>query len=185
VKESCFPFVRFPGADIILGPEMRSTGEVMGADESFEIAFAKSQLAVKTVLPMKGKVFMSFADRDKQAGALLAAQFRELGFEILSTAGSAKVMGERGVPVTLVMKVQEGRPNIIDYMKNEEVSLIVNTPSGPTARDDERKIRREAVQRGVACVTTMAAARVVVKAIKALQHGEMNVCALQDWYARR
>jgi carbamoyl-phosphate synthase large subunit len=182
VKESSFPFVRFPGVDIILGPEMRSTGEVMGIDEDFAMAFAKSQLAVKTMLPRTGKIFMSFADRDKPAGAKLAEQFHQLGFEILSTPGTAKVIRESGVPVTQILKVQQGRPNIIDYMKNDEVGLIVNTPSGPGARDDERKIRGEAVARGVACVTTLAAARVVVQSIHALQTREMDVRALQDWY---
>lgn len=183
VKESCFPFVRFPGVDIILGPEMRSTGEVMGVDKDFAMAFAKSQLAVKTVLPKSGKIFMSFADRDKEAGAALASQFQQLGFEILSTPGTAKIFRDRGVSVTQIFKVQQGRPNIIDYMKNDQVRLIVNTPSGPGAHEDERKIRAEAVARGVACVTTISAARVVVHAIKAMQTGDMEVKSLQDWYA--
>jgi carbamoyl-phosphate synthase large subunit len=184
VKESCFPFVRFPGVDIILGPEMRSTGEVMGVDEDFAMAFAKSQLAVKTILPKSGKIFMSFADRDKSPGARIAAQLHDLGFEILSTPGTAKFIREMGVPVTQVFKVQQGRPNIIDHLKNDEVSLVINTPSGPGAHEDEKKIRGEATARGVACVTTLAAARVVVQAIKALQTDDMKVCSLQSWYAR-
>ena len=185
VKESCFPFVRFPGVDIILGPEMRSTGEVMGVDKNFAMAFAKSQLAVKTVLPKTGKIFMSFADRDKDVGADLASQFHGLGFEILSTPGTAKIFREHGVPVTQVFKVQQGRPNIIDYMKNDEVGLIVNTPSGPGAHEDERKIRGEAVARGVACVTTISAARVVVQAINAMQAGEDGSQSLAGLVCRR
>jgi carbamoyl-phosphate synthase large subunit len=184
VKESTFPFNRFPGVDIILGPEMRSTGEVMGVDTTFAMSFAKSQLAVGTILPTKGKIFISVADRDKPAVPRIGRRLTELGFELLSTSGTARVLQAHGIAVTEVQKVQQGRPNLIDYMKNDEVQLIINTPSGRGARTDESRIRAEAVARGVPCITTISAAGAAIHAIEALRNGDVNVTPLQDWYGR-
>jgi carbamoyl-phosphate synthase large subunit len=185
VKESTLPFHRFPGSDIILGPEMRSTGEVMGIDNSFPMAFAKSQLAANTILPKSGKIFISLADRDKAAGAKIGQRLKKLGFDILATSGTAKPMIDAGVEVTLVNKLQQGRPNIIDYMKNGEVALIINTPSGRGAWTDEGQIRAAAVARGVPCITTMPAANAAVIAIESLMDGDVTVTPLQEWYATR
>jgi carbamoyl-phosphate synthase large subunit len=185
VKESAFPFSRFPGVDIVLGPEMRSTGEVMGIDRDFPTAFAKSQLAAGTVLPVSGRIFISLADRDKPALPRLGRALVDLGFEILATSGTARALRENGIKVTELQKVQIGRPNIIDAMKNGEVALIINTPSGRGARTDEGRIRAEAVARGVGCITTISAANAAVQAIAALKAGTMHVSPLQDWYNSR
>ena len=182
VKESTFPFVRFPGVDIILGPEMRSTGEVMGAAKDFPTAFAKAQLAASNALPTGGKVFVSLADRDKPALAELGPQLAAAGFEILSTSGTARALEALGIPVTTIRKVQAGRPNVVDYMKNDDVALIVNTPSGHHARTDESRIRGEAVARGIPCITTVSAAHAALSAIARLGDEETTVTALQDWH---
>jgi carbamoyl-phosphate synthase large subunit len=183
VKESTFPFNRFPGVDILLGPEMRSTGEVMGVDSSFAMAFAKSQIAASTVLPKSGTIFLSIADRDKPLGTALARDLLDMGFHIVSTSGTAEYLEKQGVPVERIFKIQQGRPNILDFMLDGRVALIVNTPSGRGARSDDSKIRAEAVARGVPCITTMAAASAAVKAMTALRQGECGVRAIQDWYA--
>ncbi len=183
VKESTFPFNRFPGSDIVLGPEMRSTGEVMGIDATFAMAFAKSQLAASTVLPTSGKIFLSLADRDKPAGVELARRLAKQGFALLGTGGTVAALEAAGVPVTRVHKIMQGRPNLLDYMANRDVALIVNTPSGRGGRSDDSKIRTEAVSRGVPCITTMAAANAAEVAIAALRAGEFAVKALQDWHA--
>jgi carbamoyl-phosphate synthase large subunit len=163
---------------------MRSTGEVMGIDKAFPMAFAKSQIAASTILPSSGKIFISLADRDKVSGVKVGRRLAEMGFQLLSTAGTARHLREANVAVTQIHKVQEGRPNIIDFMKNEEVALIINTPSGRGARSDEARIRAEAVLRGVACITTMSAANAAVAAIDALKNGDLHVTPLQDWYAK-
>jgi carbamoyl-phosphate synthase large subunit len=183
VKESTFPFNRFPGTDILLGPEMKSTGEVMGVDSTFAMAFAKSQIAASTVLPKTGTIFLSIADRDKPLSVQLARDLLEMGFHIVSTSGTADFLGKHGVPVERIFKIQQGRPNILDFMLDGKVALIVNTPSGRGARTDDSKIRSEAVARGVPCITTMAAASAAVKAMSALRQGDASVRAIQDWYA--
>jgi carbamoyl-phosphate synthase large subunit len=180
IKESVFPFRKFVGVDIVLGPEMRSTGEVMGISDSLPIAFAKSQLAAGVVLPKEGNIFVSFNSRHKSGIPDIAARLHKLGFTLLATAGSAKVIQESGIPVTVVKKIAEGSPNLIDYLKNEEVSLIMNTPNGKGARTDEGRIRAAAVQNGVPCITTMAAALAAINAMEALQTEEFTVEALQD-----
>jgi carbamoyl-phosphate synthase large subunit len=180
VKESVFPFRKFVGVDIVLGPEMRSTGEVMGISESFAIAFAKSQLAAGVVLPTSGNVFVSINSRHKEGIPELVTQLHELGFTLLATQGTARIIEAAGIPVTSVKKIAEGSPNLIDYLKNGEVSLIVNTPSGKGARTDEGRIRAAAVQNGVPCITTMAAASAAIKAMQALRTEELTVEALQD-----
>lgn len=180
VKESVFPFRKFAGVDIVLGPEMRSTGEVMGISETFPIAFAKSQLAAGVVLPTSGNIFVSINSRHKDGIPELVRQLHELGFTLLATPGTARAVEAAGIPVTSVKKIAEGSPNLIDYLKNGEVSLIINTPSGKGARTDEGRIRAAAVQNGVPCITTMAAASAAVRAMQALLTQELTVEALQD-----
>jgi len=180
VKESVFPFNKFPGVDILLGPEMRSTGEVMGIADSFPLAFAKSQLAASSALPLAGTVFLSVADRDKPEAVSIARGMAALGYQLISTRGTAQALRAAGIDVLEIAKVQEGRPNLIDLMKNGQVALVINTPSGKGARTDEGKIRAAAVAHGVTCITTLAAAQAAVEACKALRQGELTVCALQD-----
>jgi carbamoyl-phosphate synthase large subunit len=182
VKESVFPFNKFPGVDIILGPEMRSTGEVMGIDTSFPVAFAKSQLAASSALPPSGTVFLSVADRDKQDIIPIARTLTELGYRLISTQGTAQALRSAGIQVQSVPKLSEGRPNLIDYMKNDQIALVINTPKGKGARTDEGKIRAAAVAHGVTCITTLAAAQAAVEACRALRHCPLTVHALQDWF---
>ena len=180
VKESVFPFRKFIGVDIVLGPEMRSTGEVMGVSERFSIAFAKSQLASGTVLPERGRIFVSVTQRHKDAIVGLARRLTALGFELLATDGTARRLSQHGIPVTMVKKLAEGHPNLIDHLKNGEVALILNTPNGKGARTDEGRIRAAAVQHGVPCITTIPAAEAAVKAMEALRGEEMKVESLQE-----
>jgi len=182
VKESVFPFNKFPGIDIILGPEMRSTGEVMGIADTFPMAFAKSQIAANSALPLKGTVFISVNDRDKPEIVAVARTLAGLGYRLLSTRGTAKALRAANVEVQEICKLQEGRPNLIDYMKNGEVDLVINTPSGKGARTDEGKIRAAAVMNRVTSITTLAAAEAAVEACKALREGELMVKPLQDWF---
>jgi carbamoyl-phosphate synthase large subunit len=184
VKESVFPFNKFPGVDIILGPEMRSTGEVMGSDRKFAMAFAKSQMGANAMLPHSGTVFISVADRDKADVVGIARELAELGYRLVSTRGTAAMLRSRGVKVEELPKIQEGRPNLIDLMKNGQVDLVINTPSGKGARTDEGKIRAAAVAHGVTCITTLAAAQAAVEACRALRENELKVYALQDWFPR-
>ena len=180
IKESVFPFRKFVGVDIVLGPEMRSTGEVMGVSERFSIAFAKSQLAGGVVLPSHGKIFVSVSARHKQQASELSRRLARMGYVLLATQGTARRLKEAGIPVTQVKKLAEGHPNLIDYLKNDDVSLIINTPSGKGARTDEGRIRAAAVQHGVPCITTIQAAEAAVKAMEALREGELTVQSLQD-----
>jgi carbamoyl-phosphate synthase large subunit len=180
VKESVFPFVKFPGVDIVLGPEMKSTGEVMGTNRRFSIAFAKSQLAAGTVLPLAGKIFISVAERHKAAMTQLARRLAGIGFEILATPGTADALEAAGVTVQRLKKIQDGGPNLLDYFDRDEVDLVMNTPVGKGARTDEGRIRAAAVTHGVPCITTMEAAHAAVRAMEALQQEELTVQALQD-----
>jgi carbamoyl-phosphate synthase large subunit len=180
VKESVFPFNKFPGVDIILGPEMRSTGEVMGIDDSFPMAFAKSQLAAYSALPLSGRIFISVAERDKPEAVGIARALAGLGYQLMATRGTARVLRAAGIVVEEVAKLQEGRPNLIDYMKNNQVALVINTPSGRGARTDEGKIRAAAVANRVTCITTLAAAHAAVEACRALRERPLTVSALQD-----
>jgi carbamoyl-phosphate synthase large subunit len=182
VKESVFPFNKFPGVDIILGPEMRSTGEVMGIDDNFPMAFAKSQLAASSPLPTEGKVFISVADRDKGEVVPIARALAEMGYQLLSTRGTALVLKAAGIPVEEVPKIQEGRPNLVDFMMNDQIALVINTPSGKGSRTDEGKIRSAAVIHGVTCITTLSAAQAATEACRAIKQHEWTVSALQDRY---
>lgn len=182
VKESVFPFSRFPGVDIILGPEMLSTGEVMGIDENFPIAFAKSQIGAGSSVPTSGTVFISMAGQYKEAMIEPARRLTELGFKVVSTSGTAKTFQDAGVPVEIVKKVQEGRPNVLDLMANGDIQFIFNTPILKGPKTDEGRIRAASVAYEVPCVTTFPGCAAVVKAIEAFAEDQTpKVRALQDW----
>jgi carbamoyl-phosphate synthase large subunit len=181
VKEAVFPFARFPGVDVLLGPEMRSTGEVMGIDTSFGRAFAKSQIAGGVDLPMTGKVFLSVKDQDKPLIVDLAGQMKELGFEILSTRGTARFLKEQGIEVTLVNKVLEGRPHIVDLMKNGDVDLLFNTTEGAQAIADSAELRRTALLNKIPYYTTISGARAACLAIASMKTDSLDVATLQSY----
>jgi len=185
VKESVFPFAKFRGIDTVLGPEMKSTGEVMGTSDSFPIAFAKGLIAAGTVLPTEGTVFISVADRAKNQAVDLARRLEQLGFELLATRGTAQRLEEAGIRVKALMKIQQGHPNVLDYMIDGNLHLVINTPSGKGARTDEGRIRAAAVSHGVPCITTIEGAAAAVRAMEALRHEKMHVQALQDRFPAR
>jgi carbamoyl-phosphate synthase large subunit len=182
VKESVFPFNRFHGQDILLSPEMRSTGEVMGLDADLGIAYAKSQMAAGGPLPLSGRVFISVSDAHKKQVAAIAREFAGLGFEIVSTAGTAKVLEEAGLKVARVFKLAEGRPNTLDLLKNREIQLVINTPAGQTPRADEVKIRTTAVYTGTPIMTTLSGARAAALGIAALKRCGYGVKTLQEYH---
>jgi carbamoyl-phosphate synthase large subunit len=182
VKEAVLPFEKFPGTDTILGPEMRSTGEVMGIDTDFGRAFAKAEISAGQTLPASGKVFISMNDRDKESVVPIARSLIDLGFRILATAGTRRVLQAHGLEVTLVLKVNEGRPNVADIIKNQQIDLIINTPSGEEAQADGRLIRRTALTYKVPIVTTIAGARATAEGIQALQSQPLNVRSIQDYH---
>jgi carbamoyl-phosphate synthase large subunit len=184
VKEAVFPFRKFAGVDIVLGPEMRSTGEVMGISDDFAIAFNKSQVAAGTVLPKSGNIFLSIASRQRAGIDKLARQLHEAGYKLLATTGTALEIERAGIPVVRIKKLAEGHPNLIDYLKNDEVSLIINTPSGKGARTDEGRIRAAAVQFGVPCITTLSAGKIAVEAMMVAREKEMGVLSLQERFAK-
>jgi len=184
VKESVFPFVRFPGVDIILGPEMKSTGEVMGIDKDFGRAYLKSQIGAYQFLPKEGNVFISVKDRDKNAIVKIAQQLKTLGFKILSTAGTGKVLARNAVEVTILPRLQEGRPNILDYMKNKDVHLVINTPSGRMPRRDEILIRSTATLYNIPVITTVSGAIASAKAIEILRKEDIQVKSLQEYHKK-
>ncbi len=183
VKEAVFPFHRFSQADTILGPEMRSTGEVMGLDDSFPRAFAKAQLAAGNALPLKGRVFISVRDEDKPPMAGLARRLVACGFEVCSTSGTAAYLREQGVPVTSVLKVAEGRPNIVDKIIDKEIALVLNTTSDKQAIADSYSIRRQTLMHGIPYFTAITSCRAAVAAIEALQAGPLTVKCLQEYQA--
>ncbi len=180
VKEAVFPFAKFPGVDIVLGPEMRSTGEVMGIATDFPTAFAKSQLAISSGLPTEGTILISVARRDRQGIVPIARRLAALQFRLLCTAGTAGTLEQNGIDVEVIRKIHEGRPNVLDYLVDGTIDLIVNTPSGKGARTDEGRIRAAAVLRGVPCITTLAGARAGVAAMERMRAGKLEIFALQD-----
>ncbi len=184
VKESVFPFNKFPGADTVLGPEMKSTGEVMGMDTSMGVAFAKSQLGATQKFPTRGTVFFSVKNKDKRQGSLVARELQRLGFKICATAGTAHVLRTHGVAVTEVAKVSEPGPTIVDLINAKKIDLIINTPAGKGALSDDFHIRRAALLTGVSCVTTLSAAAETVNAIAALRAKPYQVRALQDYHRK-
>jgi carbamoyl-phosphate synthase large subunit len=181
VKEAVMPFGRFPGTDSVLGPEMKSTGEVMGVAADFPSAYAKSQLAIDYSLPTEGVAFISVCDRDKRAIVPVARHLVDLGFRIMSTKGTARLLRASGVPVEEVRKVHEGRPNVVDAIVNGQIQLVINTPFGRETRSDGYHIRTAAVQHGVTNITTLAAAQASVQAIEAIKRGSLEVIAVQDF----
>jgi carbamoyl-phosphate synthase large subunit len=181
IKESVFPFNRFHGQDILLSPEMRSTGEVMGLDADRGVAYAKSQMAAGAPLPLSGHVFISVSDAHKDEVAEVARLFVDLGFEILATSGTASVIEKAGLKVHRVFKLTEGRPNALDYLKNREIQLVINTPSGAAPRADEVRIRTTAVYTGTPIMTTLSSARAAARGIAALKRGGYNVKPLQEY----
>ena len=185
VKESVFPFARFPGVDVILGPEMKSTGEVMGISERFSIAFAKSQLAAGTVLPKSGKIFISVAERAKDHIVGLARRLEKLGYELLATRGTAERLEAANIRVERLMKLSQGHPNVLDYMVNGDLQLVMNTPSGKGARTDEGRIRAAAVFHGIPCLTTIQAADAAVLAMEAMREESLAVQAVQDRFPKK
>ena len=184
IKEAVLPFRRFPGADTVLGPEMRSTGEVMGSADSFGMAYAKAELGAGEALPTQGTVFLSTHDRDKQALVPIAARLIELGFDVTATSGTAQALANAGLKVQSVLKVHEGRPNIEDQIRSNQVQLVINTPIGRQAAHDDKYLRRAALDYAVPTVTTLAGARAAVEAISALQQQpSLSIHALQDVHA--
>jgi carbamoyl-phosphate synthase large subunit len=185
VKSPVFPWGKFPGVDTVLGPEMRSTGEVMGVADNFGEAFAKAQLSAAQRLPMRGRVFFSVNDRDKTGLVAIARDYVNLGFSIVATHGTADVLERAGLAVERVYKVKEGRPNVVDLIKGDGIQLIINTPQGQDTFFDEKAIRRAAVQQRVPTITTLAAARAAAEGIAALQRRTIHVYALQQLHAAR
>ena len=182
VKEAVLPFDKFPGTDTLLGPEMRSTGEVMGIDTDFGKAFAKAELAANQRLPLEGTVFVSMSDRDKQAVVPAVKELMGLGFKVVATAGTQKVLQEHGLEVELVLKLHEGRPHVIDWIKNKQIQLIINTPFGEEAQTDGRRIRRTALSYKIPIITTISGAKATAAAIRTLQSQPLDVKALQDYF---
>jgi len=185
VKSPVFPWSKFPGVDTVLGPEMRSTGEVMGIADNFGEAFAKAQIAAGQQLPTKGTVFISVTDHDKPAMVEVAHRFVDMGFKLVATHGTADILEESSLAVERVYKVKEGRPNAVDLIKADRIQLIVNTPHGPDPYFDEKAIRRAAVTAHITTITTLSAARAAAEGIAALQRGEVRVQALQALHAER
>jgi carbamoyl-phosphate synthase large subunit len=182
VKESVFPFNRFHGQDILLSPEMRSTGEVMGLDTDLGIAYSKSQMAAGSPPPLSGRVFISVSDAHKDDLPEIGGLFKDLGFELVATSGTAAVLEKAGLKVRRVCKLSEGRPNTIDLLKNREIQLVINTPTGQTPRADEVKIRTTAVYTGTPIMTTMSGARAMARGIAALRQSGYTVRTLQEYH---
>jgi len=182
VKSPVFPFSKFPGVDSILGPEMKSTGEVMGVADSFGGAFAKAQLSAGIRLPLDGTVFLSVNERDKENLLQVALDLKGLGFHLIATAGTQKFLQGCGVDSDHVFKAGEGRPNIVDLIKSGKINLIINTPLGRQSRYDEKAIRRAATQHGVACITTLSGAAAAANAIRTLRHEKLTVRSLQEYH---
>jgi len=182
VKESVFPFNKFVGQDILLSPEMRSTGEVMGLDADLGVAYAKSQMAANSPLPTSGKVFISVSDMHKPHVAAVAKSFADLGFSLVATGGTAAVLEKAGLKVQRILKLLEGRPNVIDLLKNKEIQLVINTPAGASPREDEVKIRTTAVYTGTPIMTTLSGAKAAALGIAALKKSGYAVKTVQEYH---
>jgi carbamoyl-phosphate synthase large subunit len=181
VKEAVFPFVRFPGATIALGPEMRSTGEVMGLDEDLGVAFAKAQAAAKPGLPTQGTVFLSVKDADKARAIEIARALEALGFTLCSTSGTARTLVDAGLKVKQIAKITEGRPNAVDLIKNGQIQMVINTPGGMIPRRDENAIRSAAYAHNVCIMTTITGAAAAVDGIRALREKHVGVRPIQKY----
>jgi carbamoyl-phosphate synthase large subunit len=182
VKEAVFPFNRFPGVDPVLGPEMKSTGEVMGADADLGVAYMKAQIAAGQKIPLAGKVFISVNDHDKRAITGVAKRFATLGYQIVATAGTADVLRKSDIELEEVAKLGEGRPDVLDLVKNGEIKLIINTPSGKKTKVDETKIRSGAIMHMVPIITTLSGARATINGLEAVKKKGFSVKALQDYH---
>jgi carbamoyl-phosphate synthase large subunit len=182
VKEAVFPFLKFPGTDTILGPEMLSTGEVMGISDDFGIAFAKSQMAAGNSLPTEGTVFISVKDRDKPRAIEIGRRLHEMGFKIIATSGTCINLTENNIPAEFALKITEGRPNVVDTIINGEIDLIINTTVGKQSILDSFSIRRSALDKQVPYVTTIRGGMAVVKAIEALKETAVSVKPIQLYY---
>lgn len=182
VKSPVFPFNKFLGVDTILGPEMKSTGEVMGVGASFGVAFAKAQISAGSPLPRLGTVFLSVNDNDKEMLLPIAREFAALGFRLIATSGTQKFLVSRGLEAGFVYKAGEGTPSVVDAISKREVDLVINTPLGCQSRFDEKAIRRTSTQYLVPCITTLSGARAAASAIRALQHERLTVCSLQEYH---
>jgi carbamoyl-phosphate synthase large subunit len=183
VKSPVFPFVRFPGVDTILGPEMKSTGEVMGGSDNFGVAFGKAMMSTGQTLPEKGCVFISVNNSDKQSVLPIARDLSQLGFAIVATRGTAAFLRAHGLDVDVVYKVNEGRPNVADHLVNGSIAMIINTPLGRESFFDDRAVRRAATMAQVPCITTLTGASAAVSAIRAMRRQTLTVRSLQDYYA--
>jgi len=183
VKEAVFPFNMFPEVDPLLGPEMRSTGEVLGMASSFGLAFFKAEEAAQQLLPSGGTVLITVSTRDRPAVLEVATQFDRLGFQIKATSGTHQFLAEQGIQSEKILKMHEGRPNIVDGIKNKEIHLIINTPSGKLSIHDDSYIRKAAIKYKIPYVTTIAAALAAAKGIMAYREGKGNVRSLQDYHA--
>jgi carbamoyl-phosphate synthase large subunit len=183
VKESVFPFARFPGVDTVLGPEMRSTGEVMGIDRTFEIAFAKSQIGGGTRVPRRGTVFVSVRESDKTRIVEAVKLLHSLGFKVMATSGTQRFLADRGVPTEKVNKVLEGRPHIVDAITNGDIQLVFNTTEGPQALADSRSLRRAALLHKVPYYTTLSGAVAAAQGIRAYLGGDLEVRTLQSYFS--
>jgi len=183
VKEAVLPFARFAGADSVLGPEMKSTGEVMGVAGDFPTAFGKAQAAAGISLPREGTVFITVTDRDKAAATQLAARFHDLGFRVIATRGTAQAISRMGVPVTAINKIGDGSPHVVDFIRSGEVDLVINTPTGSGARSDGYEIRTASVRQGIPCVTTMTGASAAARAIFAQSGRRAEPRSLQELHA--
>jgi carbamoyl-phosphate synthase large subunit len=182
VKEAVLPFIKFPGEDIILGPELKSTGEVMGIHRRFGLGFAKAQEAAGSELPTSGSAFISVHDNDKPSVLPAARALDEMGFNILATAGTAAYLWEQGILTTRIFKVNEGRPDVVDYIKSNRINLVINTPLGKKSQYDDYSIRRHTLLYGVPCITTISGAEAAVQGIKAIKAGRYPVKSLQEYY---
>jgi carbamoyl-phosphate synthase large subunit len=183
VKEAVFPFVKFPGVDTILGPEMKSTGEVMGGSDNFGIAFGKAMMGAGHELPESGTVFISVNNSDKPTVLPIARDLAELGFTLAATRGTAAFLRAHGLDVEVMFKVNEGRPNVADHLVNRSIDVVINTPLGRDSFFDDRAVRRAATMAQVPCITTLTGASAALSAIKALRSQALTVRSLQDYYA--
>jgi carbamoyl-phosphate synthase large subunit len=182
VKESVFPFNMFPEEDPVLGPEMRSTGEVLGMAPSFGLAFYKAQEAVQPAFPLEGRVLITVSDRDKESAVGVARKFTDLGFHLMCTAGTGKYFADHGIKSDVIKKYHEGRPNIVDAVKNGEIHLVINTPSGRMSAEDDSYIRKAAIKHRVPYVTTVTAAMAAARGIEEQQQEKSGVKSLQDYH---
>jgi carbamoyl-phosphate synthase large subunit len=185
VKEAVLPFDRFEGSDAVLGPEMRSTGEVMGVARDFPTAFAKAQAAAGASLPAAGTVFITVTDSDKPGAVAIAQQLHDLGFRVIATRGTAEAIQRMGIPATAINKIGEGSPHVVDWIENGDVDLVVNTPTGSGARTDGWEIRRAAIAHGIPALTTLSAGLSAARAIAAARQGDAGVLSLQELHRAR